>query len=715
MSLNSILRMGASGLKVSQASLRTVSENISNVNTPGYVRKVVEQQSSSINGVGYGVEIGSVRRAADIYLQRTALNAVSEAGRADTVAGFLDRAQIMFGDPSNDTSFFKQLDDIFSAFATAAEDPTSNLRRTAAVTEVTRFFDNAALISRDLTALRLETDGRLAAAADQVNGLLDEINKLNTEVSSAVIRGRDATGAENAQSKLIDELSTLLDFKVSPRPLGGVTLRAGDGTELVGGNNDGPARLSFDRFGGAGLLNIVPFGGKPQAFAAGLEGGEIKGLVELRQTVLPGISEQLGELTTRAADALNKAHNAASPVPAPATMTGRRTGLDLPGAIAGFTGRSSITVTNAAGTETRRIDIDFDQINAAPPGAGGLSVNGVPVAAFGPATFLTELNTALGAGRSAGFSGGVLSLSTSNAGEGLVVLDDPAAPADRGGRGFSHFFGLNDLVRSPRYTFYETGLRPGDEHGFTPGQTITFRLTNSAGGLEDDVRVTVPSPPAGSTTADLLGALNDPNGMGRYGAFTLDAAGGLSFTSNAARPVILLVREDLTTRGAGGPSMTELFGLGSEIRATRAETFKVRADIAQNSTKLSFAQAEYAVPVGTRQLAKGNNTGAFGLSNAGEALMSFQPAGEVGRLNMSVSRYAAELGGVVGRASSYAAERRSNAELVAKEANARRAGVEGVNMDEELIRLTTYQQSYNASARLIQAASEMFETLVNMI
>jgi flagellar hook-associated protein 1 FlgK len=95
--------------------------------------------------------------------------------------------------------------------------------------------------------------------------------------------------------------------------------------------------------------------------------------------------------------------------------------------------------------------------------------------------------------------------------------------------------------------------------------------------------------------------------------------------------------------------------------------------------------------------------------------MRFEPAGTVGLLNMSVSSYAAELGGVVGRAANAAAERRDNAALVAKEADARRAGVEGVNLDEELIALTTYQQSYNASARLIQAASEMYETLVNMI
>ena len=38
-----------------------------------------------------------------------------------------------------------------------------------------------------------------------------------------------------------------------------------------------------------------------------------------------------------------------------------------------------------------------------------------------------------------------------------------------------------------------------------------------------------------------------------------------------------------------------------------------------------------------------------------------------------------------------------------------------VNLDEELVNLTTYQQAFNASARLIQATKELFDVLTNMI
>ena len=82
---------------------------------------------------------------------------------------------------------------------------------------------------------------------------------------------------------------------------------------------------------------------------------------------------------------------------------------------------------------------------------------------------------------------------------------------------------------------------------------------------------------------------------------------------------------------------------------------------------------------------------------------------------MTVERYAAEFGGSIGREANAAELRKKSAESVRTEATARRQAVEGVNLDEELVRLTSYQQAFNASARMIQAASDLFETLVKLV
>ena len=66
-----------------------------------------------------------------------------------------------------------------------------------------------------------------------------------------------------------------------------------------------------------------------------------------------------------------------------------------------------------------------------------------------------------------------------------------------------------------------------------------------------------------------------------------------------------------------------------------------------------------------------------------------------------------------GRASS-ALQRQTAAEALNTEAKSRRSSYEGVNLDEELVKLTTYQQAFNASARMIQAAKDMYDVLLGM-
>ena len=45
----------------------------------------------------------------------------------------------------------------------------------------------------------------------------------------------------------------------------------------------------------------------------------------------------------------------------------------------------------------------------------------------------------------------------------------------------------------------------------------------------------------------------------------------------------------------------------------------------------------------------------------------------------------------------------------------RRESVEGVNLDEELVKMTQYQQAYSAASRMIQAAQELYDTLLSMV
>jgi flagellar hook-associated protein 1 FlgK len=103
------------------------------------------------------------------------------------------------------------------------------------------------------------------------------------------------------------------------------------------------------------------------------------------------------------------------------------------------------------------------------------------------------------------------------------------------------------------------------------------------------------------------------------------------------------------------------------------------------------------------------------IANSGDQTILFQAAGALGQVSTTVQRYAAQFGGSIGRDASAADTQRQSADAVQTEADNRRQSVESVNLDEELVRLQTYQQAFNASARMIQATKDLFDTLLGMV
>jgi flagellar hook-associated protein 1 FlgK len=697
MSLNAALRTATSGLNAAQMGLRAVSDNIANVNTPGYVRKTVEQSPLVVAGEGMGVSVTGTKRITDQYLELASQTAGGEASRWGAYSQYIDTAQGLFGDPTSENFFFNRLDTLYSGFSAAANDPSSTLLRSQAVANVQDFLNESQRINSQLNSLSDTMDTRISADVSQVNDLLTRINSLNGDIVRAKLIQQDASGAENIQAQLVDQLSGIMGVKVSPHSGGGVDIRSGDGLKLAG---DGAVTLTYvSSKGNPGYLTATSDGGAPQPLQ--LDSGEMRGLLDLRNTELPQLSDQLGEFVQGTVDQLNAAHNASSAVPAPNSLTGRSTGLDINSAITGFTGQTTVAVTDSAGVVQQQVAIDFDAMT--------MSVNGGPASSFSAGSFDSDLNSALGGAGTASFTNGVLKISGAS-GMGVAIDEGTSMKA---GKAFSHFFGLNDLVRTTGTGTYATGLTGTSDHGFTPGDTITLRLSQPDGKSLQDVTVTVPS---GNTMDDLLAALNGASGgVGLYGSFALDNQGRLNFTGTPPTNAVMSVVSDKTLRTATNITMTQLFGLGAGERSARANQFKVDSAVAADPSKLAFAHLDLGVAAGAPALRIGDARGALALSESGDVNAQFGAAGNLGTVNMTVARYASEFSGSIARGAADAQSRTDAAASVKTEADARRQSAESVNLDEELVNLTTYQQAFNASARMIQAVKDLFDVLNNII
>lgn len=713
--LTSVLLAGLSGLRAAQTGVATVSQNIANANTPGYVRTEMTLAPRTQIGAGAGVEITGIKRAADRFLATASYIAASSASSASARSDLLSRAQQNFGDPSNASSMFGMVDEYWSALTELGVNPSSSLRRADAVSALQATYSEVQRIGGSLQQLIGEADQRIGDAVSEAQNLMNRIAELNNEIRLNKRSGTDTSSAENAQSALIDQLSALMDVRATPQEDGSTHIRTGGGALLVGVT---AAKLSYtpnpSPYATHGVISLNEEIGSNTNIESFLTGGSIKGLLQARDVDLPGLAEALGGYAGALADAMNAVHNENASSPAASSMTGRQTGLLSTDAL-NFTGTSTLAITDSGGILRDRLTIDFDAqtiTSEAPPNtvsfAGGGTIG----------DFVDALNTSLAAespSGSASFTNGVLSVNLSNNG-GIVIQQDSADPALRAGRGFSHFFGLNDLVSRPTPLFFESGISGTDLHGFADNGVIQYQIRDTQGRFIADRSVTITgslSAP-GATWNDLLSALNAPGtGLGEYGAFSLNSATGqISFAPNAAFNVQLV--NDSTQRGNTGVAFSALHGLDAAATAGRATEITVNAQIANDTSRLAVGRPNISGLLGSKVIEAGDNRGANALAAARDAMRSFGAAGVLTAQTGTLNTYAARLGGEAGRLASDAERQATGAAAIATAAADRRGEMEAVSIDDELMKMTTYQNAYAAAARVIQAATEMLDTLMTI-
>lgn len=706
-SLANILNIATSGLSVAQAQVSATSNNISNMNTAGYARQVVNQSETVVAGQGLGVHVDSIVRAANTFLEQANLQATAQSSQASVISNFLDQAQQAFGDPSSSSSFFSRLDSVYSAFSAAADNPSSSLSQSSAVNSLSSFLNDASTLSSNLSGLRVQANDRIGSDITQINSLLGQIAQDNTNIAQLTANGADISGVQNNQAQLLQQLSGLMQVQVNANNSGGVTLRSQDGVYLVG--DQGPATLNYTTIGGGGLLTATPPKGQPAQISVNT--GEVAGLMQLAGSQIPQIQSQLGQFVSQAVGQINAAYNNSSTVPAPDILTGQAIGMSLPTAIGNFSGDTTIAITNAQGVMQQRVDISFGY------GVGTMNVTdnsgATSTLSFTSANFLSQLNTALGAEGGASFSNGVLSIGANNAADGVSIEDSSTNPSSNNGIGFSQFFGMNNLVQSSVYPNTSGALSATSPNTFAAGSGMSLELTDANGAAVRQINLTVPA--SATTVGDLINALN--SNIGAYGSFALNGQGQLAFTpvQSYAGSSISVISDD-TNNTAGGPPLSQMLGIGVNTQAALASSFSVRSDIAANPQNLGFAQLDLSQTVnGLAALGVGDGSGAAAIANSGSNTITFSPAGAMPGGNMSVSTYASQFAGQVATAASAADNASQSASALQTQASTQLSSAEGVNLDTELVNLTTYQQAYNACARLIQASQDMYTTLMQVM
>lgn len=697
MSLNEILGSAVSGLSAAQAGIRTVSNNIANVGTPGYARERISLTTGVTQGRVSGVVLGEPRRVADRFLEQTVYLRSGDIGKFEVTSSYLDRLQSLLGEPGSEAGLPGRLDAITASAIAMTGSQSSPQNASRFVSDVQDAIVSLRQLDGDVRGLLGDVESEVGYSVEGINVLLERIHGLNATVAQLQGQGRSAAGAEGQRMSAIEELSTMMKVSVRQQPDGRVNIDAANGAVLLDRRlrqlsyvvaGDGVAQPAYPVID----IRFANEAGEPatatgEKLDSAVVGGKLGGLLDLRDRVLPKFSDELGTLFGGLAETLNAVANAGTVFPPPSRLDGKLTGL-VGGDRLGFTGAAVFAVTDRQGALVASTRIDFSALG------GAATVDDA----------LAAINAGLGGAATASMQDGRLTLVASSGSNGVAVAQgDP--PSARAGNGFAHYFGLNDIVRSEGATLAPSGFVASDPHGFGAGETAQLELRDATGRTLGKATLTGA---VGPTFGDLVSELNQ-SPLGAFGSFAIDGRGRVAFSANpAASGAALSIASDSTSRNGTGVSFTALAGLTGS--ANGLGSAGVRADLLADPARLPLGRLRTDAAIGQPAIGSGDTRGASAFVAALGAAVDFGIGGTA-----SLERFSSLLMGRTGTQAAQAQDLLVDAAARRDDAVNRRDSFAGVNLDEELSQMVVLQNSYSAAARVITTATKMYDTLLDMI
>lgn len=446
MSLNSALSIALAGLRANQSSMAMVSSNVANAETPGYVRKTVDQVQSNSGSVGSSVRIVGVNRHLDDYIQAQLRTETSGAAYASLRSDVLKQLQSMFGSPGAVGSLehsFSALATALQGLSTSADNPDARLGVLNAASVMANQLN---AMTAGVQSLRGAAETGIADSVHLANSLMQQISNINNRLqanpSGAGSLEPTSAAMLDHRDQLVTQLSQLMDIRVTSNSLNQVTIFTSSGVQLVGSE---AAKLTFNAQGtvsantewnadpAKSLLGSIRVeygdgGSYDLTGNGGIKSGAIAAYLELRDVTLVEAQKQLDGFASTMAKALTDVTEAAPIVTAGATTS---TSIDITGMKPG--NQISLSVTNTGTNQKTNYSIVFvDDLSVLPlsdnaTAIAGDRVIGVYADPNNPnmASIVGQLNAALG-GANIQFSNTGLNLEIQNSSP-LMRLDSASS------------------------------------------------------------------------------------------------------------------------------------------------------------------------------------------------------------------------------------------------------------------------------------------------
>lgn len=361
----SIFNIGTSALNAQRLALDVTSENITNVNTPGYSRQtaILETAPTTLERgfpLGSGVDVAQVQRAYDSFLQQQITSQNSTSGDSSTLLNSMTRVQQLFNDLTTN-GLSNSLQSFFASWQDLTNNPQGQPERQAVLADAQQLVDDFHRINGALNDVKSSANQSLTGLTSDINDDLKQIASLNQQIKDITIQSGSPNELLDKRDQVVKDLAGKVGITYVTQNDGTLSVSLSLGQPLVLGNQAATLSLQADA-SNSGYYKVMstPPGGSTAVDITSIVGGpnntqgEMGGTLQVRDTLVNGFLSKLDELAATMANQVNSFHSTGYGV-------NGSTGLNFftpPATVTGYSGQGGIALNITSTDDIAASDTD---------------------------------------------------------------------------------------------------------------------------------------------------------------------------------------------------------------------------------------------------------------------------------------------------------------------------------------------------------------------
>jgi flagellar hook-associated protein 1 FlgK len=244
MSLTAALNSAIAALRVNQAAVTLVSNNVAHANDPNYTRKTLQTQDIIYGGnLGSSVIVSGYQDAVSVQLRKQVEAQTADSGATDASNEYLARVQDLLGTSADQSALTNLVNGFTSAWQDFQSEPDSAAAQQTIIGAGQQLSSEINTVATGLDQINADAKTDIGQSVDQLNDLLKQLFQVNLQLKTAPANSSATASLTDSRDNLVKQIAQYVDVRTVERDDGSVSLFTSSGLQLLDG---APSLFSYN-------------------------------------------------------------------------------------------------------------------------------------------------------------------------------------------------------------------------------------------------------------------------------------------------------------------------------------------------------------------------------------------------------------------------------------------------------------------------------------